>query len=610
MTTKVNGNLAGLKNTQIARLEQLYKMKVAKDEFVSREVLHELHTVSLETNREIAVYINRKGKIVDISVGDNATVSLGEVRGRRNSRRMSGIRCIHTHPGDSGTLSEVDLSAMQSLNLDAMAAIGVTNGQAPDVYVGLPTNAEGASGGLRNRFTVYGPYSAENLVSSRLMEVIVQLDKEEEAADRAATPISEYLEKAILMGVQKSCSADDRAYDSMEELAQLAETAGVEVLLKNLQPRTRPDAATYIGRGKADEVRLQAQVLGANLIIFDDELSPAQQRNLEDATGLKIIDRTALILDIFAQRARTMEGKLQVELAQLNYLLPRLIGKGTALSRLGGGIGTRGPGETKLEVDRRRIRKRISDLNKELELVKRNRELHRLSRKSVPLPVVSLCGYTNSGKSTLLNRLTNADVLAEDKLFATLDPTTRKLQLPGNSEVLLSDTVGFINKLPHHLVAAFRATLEEVVEADVLIHVVDLSHPAMEAQMESVLKLLVELRVADKPIITVFNKLDRVEDRILNGLKKRFAGDVFISAFTGEGTGALLDAVAVAVPVRRFTGTFVIPYSDTAAAAILHDRGHVTGQEYLPDHILITAELDEQTLNRVRQYRLGGTSGA
>ncbi|PKM47811.1 MAG: GTPase HflX [Firmicutes bacterium HGW-Firmicutes-8] len=604
MANKVNGNISGLRNVQIGRLEKLYDTKVDKNEFISHEVLQEISRVSLETKREIAVYINRKGQLVDVSVGDNSTVSLGEVKGRRSSRRLSGIRCIHTHPEGSATLSDVDLTAMDNLNLDAMAAVGVYHDRPSEIHVGLRKNIPVSTNEYSEKCILYGPYSVEGVVGSDLMELVRLMDRQNSAV-KSAEYNREDQEKAILIAIQKPGEADEPIRDSLAELAQLARTAGVDVLHRSVQVRLKPDVATYIGKGKVNEAGLQAQVLGANVIIFDNELSPAQQRNLEDLTGVKIIDRTTLILDIFAQRAKTMEGKLQVELAQLNYLLPRLTGKGVELSRLGGGIGTRGPGETKLEVDRRRIRKRISDLNKELEQVKKNRELHRLNRKSVPIPIVSLCGYTNSGKSTLLNKLTNSDVLAEDKLFATLDPTTRKLKLPDSTTVLLSDTVGFINKTPHHLIAAFRATLEEVIESDVLLHVVDTSHCAMANQMESVQRVLADLGVADKPIITVFNKADKIQNNaVTENLKRTVPDSVFISAKTGQGINDLLDALSSAVPSTRVRGTYAIPYHQAAVVASFFDKGQVVGMKYLPDHILITANLDEKMINQVQQFRI------
>ena len=297
----------------------------------------------------------------------------------------------------------------------------------------------------------------------------------------------------------------------MAELERLADTAGAVIVGKFIQRREKPDAAFFLGRGKVAEIAMEVQNRDATLLILDDELTPSQQHNLEQMLGIKVIDRTALILDIFAQRARTREGKLQVELAQLQYNLPRLGGQGLVLSRLGGGIGTRGPGETKLEVDRRRIYARIHDLEAQIDAVQKNRHLHRRRRKLSRIPLVALVGYTNAGKSTLLNRLTGSEVFAEDKLFATLDPTTRHLVLPEKQEILLTDTVGFIQKLPHTLVKAFRATLEEVQEADLLLHVVDCSNENYEQQIESVVEVLKELDAVDKPTLYVFNKADRFE---------------------------------------------------------------------------------------------------
>lgn len=599
----VSGNLTGIKKSLLKKLEALYEIEVTRDCFISDELLTSLAAISIDIGREIAVYINRKGKLVDISVGSHNTVDLGEVKGRRGNKRTSGVRCIHTHPGGCPELSDVDLSAMDSLNLDAMAAVGCFSGQEPKLQICLNSGQKLLikNPDPRDNLLIYGPVTNRELTELKLMETIQIIDKELTPGENG---MSNSLEKAVLVALQKPSQTENSIRDSLHELSQLAKTAGVEVLWKTVQARPRPDAATYIGSGKAAEIRLEAQVLSANVIIFDDELSPAQQRNLENVIGIKIIDRTALILDIFAQRARTMEGKIQVELAQLNYLLPRLIGKGTALSRLGGGIGTRGPGETKLEVDRRRIRKRISDLNEELESVRKHRMLHRMKRKAADLPVVSLCGYTNSGKSTLLNRLTNSDVLAEDKLFATLDPTTRSLDLPNNSSIVLSDTVGFIRKIPHHLIAAFRATLEEVTESDVLLHIVDISHQAMEAQMHSVTSLINEIGAAEKPLITVFNKVDKITDPTVRAsLPNRYPDGLFISAATGEGLEVLLETLAHTIPGRRIRGTYEIPYANTSLAALLHDRGKIIHKEYLPDYVLLTVDIDYPTAALVQNYK-------
>lgn len=602
MTRKISGNVSGLKKNQIMQLEELYEMNVDKGQFVSPEIIEILANLSLAVGREIAIYINRKGSIADVSVGDYSTVNLGQVKGRRSKRRLSDIRCIHTHPGGSAELSEADLSAVEHLNLDAMAAIGAYKDRAPEIMVAL-NNPEARSQTGCPKNLLYGPYSAEEISESNLMESILMIDREY-LTTWAAEPGQELSESAVLVAVKGQTDTDESIWDSLEELAQLALTAGVRVLHKMFQARPKPDVTTYVGSGKAADIRLVAQAAGANVIIFDNELSPAQQRNLEETIRLKIIDRTALILDIFSQRARTMEGKLQVELAQLNYLLPRLTGKGTILSRLGGGIGTRGPGETKLEVDRRRIRKRISDLSREIESVKKNRELHRTGRRDISLPIISLCGYTNSGKSTLLNRLTGSDVLAEDKLFATLDPTTRQFRLPDNRTVLLTDTVGFINKIPHHLIAAFRATLEEVIEADVLMHVVDISHPSMENQINSVSDILAELGAAGKTMITVFNKTDRLKAQINQKLlKNRFPNSVFISARTGEGLDNLRQLLASLVPGKRVRASYEVPYSDCSVVAALHEKGRVVMTEYHPEHIQITVELDDKSTPVFEKYR-------
>lgn len=398
-------------------------------------------------------------------------------------------------------------------------------------------------------------------------------------------------EQAILVGMESPEVTPEETASSLEELARLADTAGADVLLQLTQRRGRPDAATFLGRGKAEELASFCRSLGAGLVIFDRELSAAQARNLESVTGVRIIDRTQLILDIFARRARTQEGKLQVELAQLNYLLPRLVGRGTELSRLGGGIGTRGPGETKLEVDRRRIRKRIAELNEAIRDVQKHRELLRRSRKEIPVPLAALVGYTNAGKSTILKKLTGAQVLVEDKLFATLDPTTRRVVLPNNEVVLLTDTVGFIRNLPHHLVAAFRATLEEVVEADLLLHVVDASHPDLEGQMEAVERVLESLDSCTKPCITVYNKTDLVPGFKPPAGKKEFS-PVAVSALEGHGLEGMLAAIAEVLSCRRIRTTFFIPYRKTGVLSMLHEKGKVYREKHGQDGVSVEAELE------------------
>ncbi|ABO49793.1 GTP-binding protein, HSR1-related protein [Desulforamulus reducens MI-1] len=406
-------------------------------------------------------------------------------------------------------------------------------------------------------------------------------------------------ERAVLVGVKLPGFHEHQICQSLDELANLASTAGADVMGTFMQSRQYPDSATFIGKGKAQELAEYCREIHANMVVIDRELSPAQARNLEDRLGVKVIDRTQLILDIFARRAQTREGKLQVELAQLKYLLPRLTGLGTQLSRLGGGIGTRGPGETKLEVDRRRIRKRISDLEQELKEVQRHRSLLRKSRKSEPLPIVSLVGYTNAGKSTLLKSLTGADILVEDKLFATLDPTTRRISLPNNDNVLLTDTVGFIQNLPHHLVAAFRATLEEVQESDLLLHIVDASHPNYEGQIRAVETVLESLHVLDKPSIMVFNKIDMVKD--VQEIPFTENPRVYISATSGEGSDQLLDMIAGVLKERYSILKLTVPYDKTNLISILHQKGKVLNEKYTPEGIEIKAEISNIWAARIRK---------
>lgn len=405
-------------------------------------------------------------------------------------------------------------------------------------------------------------------------------------------------EKAILVGIELTGDDPAQTAYSLEELARLADTAGADAAGQVSQKKNKPDSATFLGRGKAEELAALCRDNDASLAIFDRELSAVQARNLEEIAGVRIIDRTQLILDIFACRAKTREGKLQVELAQLNYLLPRLTGKGAAMSRLAGGIGTRGPGETKLEVDRRRIRKRIADLNAEIKEVKKHRDLLRRSRREIPVPLVALVGYTNAGKSTILKELTGAGVLVEDKLFATLDPTTRRVVLPNNEVILLTDTVGFIQNLPHHLVAAFRATLEEVVEADLLLHVVDAAHPNAENHIEAVQKVLASLGAANKPLIMAYNKFDLLLDGRLPPFATGHPG-VALSARKGWGFGELLEEIALSLASRRLRKTFFIPYGKSRLLPLLHEKGKVLREEHTEKGVSLDVEIETVWAGRV-----------
>ncbi len=384
--------------------------------------------------------------------------------------------------------------------------------------------------------------------------------------------------------------------DSLEELSQLVETAGGKEIGRFIQERDKPTPAYYIGKGKAQEIGKWCKSQNVETVVFDDDLSPTQQRNLETVIQCKILDRTGLILDIFAQHAHSREGQLQVELAQLKYMLPRLTGKGVELSRLGAGIGTRGPGETKLEMDRRKIKKRISYIQYKLKHVSQQRKRYRAKRQSVPVPVVALVGYTNAGKSTLLNTLTKARVVVEDKLFATLDPTTRRLTLSNQQTVLISDTVGFIRKLPHQLVEAFKATLEEVAEADILLHLIDASHFEMSEQIETVQNILKELGLADKLCLPVLNKIDRFQHQsTVNCLLQRVPDSCGISALKGLGLDVLKNKIKDQLQHLLTSMEIALPYDKSDLLAMLHKNGQVLKIEYLPGKMLVTARVDYHT---------------
>jgi GTPase len=420
-------------------------------------------------------------------------------------------------------------------------------------------------------------------------------------------------ERVLLVGVGLKKAPRGRAgdptaagRDSLEELQELAESAGAKIEGSLLQVRDALDPATLVGRGKLEEIRIEADVRHVPLVIVDHDLTPGQLRNFEKGVGRRVIDRTQLILDIFATHARTREGQLQVELAQLNYLLPRLTGRGEELSRLGGGIGTRGPGEQKLETDRRRIRDRVRKIQESIEMVRRQRTTRRRARQALPLGMIALVGYTNAGKSTLFNALTHADVLTSSKMFATLDPTVRAVRLPSRRRVLLSDTVGFLRDLPPDLIAAFRATLEEVQEAAVIIHVSDISNPHHAEHDADVLKVLADLGVQDRPRLNVFNKTDRIPEEDLAMLKKsneRRDNAIFTSALTGAGLDDLLARVDAVMPVDPLVRLHLrIPISDGRHLSLVHACGRVLRSEVLDGHMDLDADLPESLARRLEDF--------
>ena len=414
-------------------------------------------------------------------------------------------------------------------------------------------------------------------------------------------------ERAVLAALRLPSARRGQVKESLDELAGLAVAAGAEVVERVIQERPSATPALYFGRGKVEEIGEIARRHRADLVICDDPLSPVQERNISQTLSLKVIDRTALILDIFAQRARTSEGKLQVELAQLTYLLPRLVGQWTHLERLGGGIGTRGPGETQLESDRRVIRRRVMQIRRELEGVEVHRRLHRAGRRRSGMPVVALVGYTNAGKTTLLNRLTGSAFRTADQLFVTLDPAARLVSGNGGRAFILTDTVGFIRKLPHELVAAFRATLEELRDADVLVHVVDASHPALDEHRAAVEALLRDLGVADRPMILALNKIDRLDPADdLAALVLR-EGGVAVSATAGAGLDRLLTAIHAALP-QAGTVTLRIPHGDGAALALCYGRGRVLARWDEPGHVRLAVELPGALLPPLVAYQVSGTA--
>ena len=499
------------------------------------EVARFLREISSEIGRQIGILVNRRGNVEYVIVGDQRGIFIPDLsRYRSGHARLRGLRCIHTHLRDDG-LTNDDLTDLAILRLDLMAVLPLdSNPNSGRIEVGylLPENPRGEQWAVASY-----PSAAECDID--FMGFIQSLEEEFQRSQNAR-PSGQRGERAVLVGVYKR--SRQFAEDSMEELKDLAWSSGVQVVECVIQRAHEVDSRFLIGRTKLMDVVIRCNQLGADLIIFDNELSSAQVAALAEFAEVRVIDRTQLILDIFAQRAKSRDGKVQVELAQLKYLLPRLTGRNTALSRLAGGIGGRGPGETKLEIDRRRVRDRIHALEKRLELLSRARSTRRVQRLKLAIPILSIVGYTNAGKSTLLNTLTDSDVHVEDKLFATLDTSSRRLRFPAARDAIITDTVGFIRDLPPDLIGAFRATLDELRDADTLIHLVDLSHPRFEDHIQSVSKTLAELDLIHIPRILVFNKQDRVEPAHASTVCHRYGG-IAVSAIDRSTLGPLLAAV-------------------------------------------------------------------
>ena len=514
---KLHGNTSGLKANQLKRLGNLYRRRIPPEYLLTYELAREICRMSREIRRQIGILVNRRSKIVAVIIGDQKKIVIPNTREYRSAPgRLKGLRCIHTHLDDE-TLTADDLTDLALLRLDMMAVIlSDPEGLPQKVHLAhiMPKNPD------QKAYQILPPLNPGNL-DIGCLDLIQALETELSRAGKGRRSGGE-VDRALLVSV--SSESRNRATESMAELRELALSSGIEVIGTVMQQKSQTDSRLLIGPGKLQDLAVLALQEAATIIIFDQELNPSQIRSITNQVDIKIIDRTQLILDIFAQRAQTREGKLQVELAQLKYLLPRLVVKNTAMSRLTGGIGGRGPGETKLEINRRRARERIARLEKALLTVRQQRSQQKAQRRKKALPVISIIGYTNAGKSTLLNTLTRSKVVAESRLFATLDPSSRRLRFPRDFEVIITDTVGFIRNLPKDLMAAFRATLEELESADLLLHVIDVSNPRFEDQIESVEKILTDLNLHHTATMRVLNKTDLVDSQTSAQLERRLRG--------------------------------------------------------------------------------------
>ncbi|NES21646.1 MAG: GTPase HflX [Symploca sp. SIO3E6] len=553
----IYGNLKGLKSNQLKQLKRLYHQRLPGTYLTTSEFAQRLAAISSDLKQPLCTYINRRGQVIRVAVGTPSQTRIPPRElPRYGAERLCGIRCLATQLKPE-IPKQSYLTAMAIQRLDALVVLNITDsgferrgggatGYIKETYfahllppneqeLNNPEHTESTNFGLN--WTISPPLSLDILTQQDFLDLVEGLEAEFSRQFMVQQLDARDIEqdRVLIIGLMTQKITSEHFRDSLAEIRRLVETAGGKVLQTIQQKRSSPHPQTVVGAGKVDEIALSIQTIGANLVVFDRDLSPAQVRNLESRLGVSVVDRTEVILDIFAQRAQSRAGKLQVELAQLEYMLPRLTGRGQAMSRLGGGIGTRGPGETKLETERRAIQRRIARLQQEVNQLQAHRSRQRQRRQKQEVPTVALVGYTNAGKSTLLNTLTNAEVYTADQLFATLDPTTRRLTVSQAVtdepiSILLTDTVGFIHELPPSLVDAFRATLEEVTDADALLHVVDLSHPAWQSHISSVMLILAEMPITPGPILVAFNKVDQVDSETLALAQEEFPQGVFISA--------------------------------------------------------------------------------
>jgi GTP-binding protein HflX len=567
----INGNLKGIKEFIKKRIEALDGLKCDSSKFIEEDVAHELGEITQFLNKEICIYLSRTGEVYYVNVGEEDRASLQGISLRRSNSRLSGLRCIHTHPGGNGHLSSVDIESLKKLRFDSMCAIGVSENGTTNVTMAVLSDNELG-------YNFFKAPSVERIPHNQWLNEIYEADKliKHETFDEQENE----KERVMLIG-------NDEA--SLDELERLTDTAGGETVYKAVQK----SAKGLIGKGKISELSLVVQAKNIDLAVYDDELTASEANVLEKELGVPVIDRTQLILDIFAMRAATKEGKMQVELAQLQYRLTRLKGEGIMLSRQGGGIGTRGPGEEKLETDRRHINRRIYELKSQLAALSQRRGLMRKQRKKQELPQIALVGYTNAGKSTLLKALSGSEVFCEDKLFATLDPLTRRCELDRGIEVLVTDTVGFIKKLPHQLVEAFRSTLEEAVFADILLHVCDGASDELYLQMQAVDEVLKQIGAADIPTLTVVNKMDAI------GEEQPVKDGIYISAKNGTGLDTLKKAIIEQLKKMRQEATVTVPYARGDVLSYIHSKCKVISEEYGETGTKIVFSAPNEEINRI-----------
>lgn len=591
----IRGNIDGIRDSILAELKLIYDLNLEKGKFVSEEIIAIMSDVSIRINREVNVAIDRRGRVIDVAIGDSSSVELPILD--ISNKKLSGVRIIHTHPNGYPNLSMIDISALIKLKLDAVAAIGVTEDGITGINIGL-CKIEGN----QLEHIEIEKLSIEEACNFEYMSTIEEIERELRRID----VVEDDKENAILVGIDTE--------ESLDELEELADACDVNVVGRLYQKRNKVDNVFFIGSGKVRELAMLKQIKKANLIIFDEELSGVQIKNLEAVTGCKVIDRTILILEIFARRARTREAKIQVELAQLKYRSGRLLGFGSIMSRTGGGIGTKGPGEKKLEIDRRRIKDEIYELRQELEKIKKNRALQRVKREDSGIPKIALVGYTNVGKSTLRNLLVEMypgdnttkkeAVFAENMLFATLDATTRSIVLPDKRIAALTDTVGFVRKLPHDLVEAFKSTLEEVSFADLLIHVVDVSSETVIEQIKAVEVVLAELNAKDKNTILALNKCDKATEEQIAKVKEEFKdyNIVEISAKDNVNIDKLMEDAVIYLPRKLKKVEYMIPYTDSSMNAYLHRNSSIESEEYEAEGTKIVAVVSDEVYNKCQKY--------